>query len=219
MSGLIATARLAQKHFREHSALLTTHCLAYGESLSLCGYVAHRSCYTVWWTLASVPGGVGLAALHFCVHVLIVMWDVPVTVTPHWKLLPSRDACWESGQFFPVPVQTPTFPWKMSSTIPNCSHKDLSKLAEDTLVAAGGHSWSLMVKGVYPVKQKAMTLCTMKRKGCVGETSSKRKWNEMRIRGRKFLGKNGSLKMYKQYLEKQKQDLNRWLADRKALKS
>lgn len=208
-------ASLAQKHFCKYSTLLTTCCLAYGESLSLGGYVAHRSCYAIGWILASEPGGAGVAALHFCMRVLVVMWDVPVSVTLHWKLLPSQDPCSELDWFFPVPAHVPAFLWKMLSTTPNCSHKDLSNLAGDTLMAARGHSWSLVVERVYPMGQKAMTLCAMRTKGYAGETSSRGKWNE--VRGKKIVWK----KCVPENVQaiKWKQNLNRWLTDRKTLRS
>lgn len=86
ISRLAIMVRLAQKC--DQNAFLTPHCLI-NASLSLGGNVAHRSCSAAWWSLASVPEGVGLAALHSCVCVVLVTGDVPVTVIPHQKRLPS----------------------------------------------------------------------------------------------------------------------------------
>lgn len=171
--------KISQKHFCKHSTLLINCWLACRESLILSGCVTHGSCYATWWTLASVPSSSPLPCV--CTHC-----HVPITVIPHWKLLPSWDACWESDQFFPTPIQTPAILWKMPS-IPNCSHKDLEQAGWRQSCGC----WRRLISGgrrVYPAKQK-MTLCPMKRKARFGDAGSRGKWNE--IKGKKMPRKNG----------------------------
>lgn len=67
-------------------------------------------------------------------------------------------------------------PWNSipNSTIPNCRHKDCSKLAGDNLCGCQGHSWSLMGKRVYPAKQKVMTTYSKQGEGVLGRVTTER---------------------------------------------
>lgn len=122
--------------------------------------------------------------------------------------------------FFPVPVQAPALPW---NTIPNSKtsnrrHKDCSKLTGDNLC---GFQWPQLIsdreKGL-PSKAESDDCVFKTRRGCVEESNNREKWDE--IKGKNmFMQKNGPLKTYKKYLVKWKQDLNRWLTERKTLKS
>lgn len=176
------------------SAFLTPHCLI-NASLSLGGNVAHRCCCAAWWTFASVPGKVVLAALHCSVCVVLVKWDIPVAVTPHQKHLPSEHIFWESDWFFPVPVQDRSLPWNTipSSTTSNCRYKDCSKLARDNLCVC--HVPQLISDGEKGLPSKAENDDYMLKtqRGYFGESNGREKCSEI-MRKNMSMQKMGPLK-------------------------
>lgn len=135
-----------------------------------------------------MPGGVGVAALHFCVCVC-THYHVRCSChsDPTLKASPMLRCLLEVRLVLPCSRSGPCFSMEDGINDTKLQPQRPSKLAGGTLVAARGHSWSLMVKRVYPAKQKAMTLWAMKRKEYVGEASSRGKWNE--VKGKNFFRK------------------------------